>query len=155
MREAGWLEVLDQIADAARQMRASRVVVSLPKCEFDRIAFEIRDGFLMPPHGLSSPAIYRDVVMLVRESHPPPLEPPLPGVVPVAYEFTDVPDVRIEWRGVNSWAVIRAGDVLTRDGRWEREPRPSNRTEEFKVNARWPSVADAVAALHARRAGDG
>ncbi|ONH58342.1 hypothetical protein CcI49_23085 [Frankia sp. CcI49] len=44
----------------------------------------------------------------------------------------------------DSWAVLNGGtgwdtaEVLNRDGQWEWEPRPSERTEDFVARTRFP-----------------
>lgn len=55
----------------------------------------------------------------------------------------------VEYRGEGAWAVCNAGLVLAYDGTWEYEPRPSNRSDEFKARTRYGSANEALAALEA------
>jgi hypothetical protein len=45
--------------------------------------------------------------------------------------------VSIIWRQGNLWSVSECGLALNRDGDWEYEPSPSNRTDEFKARTRF------------------
>lgn len=46
--------------------------------------------------------------------------------------------IKVQWRGDKQWAITNGlNDVYNREGFWEREPRPSARTEDFKKRARW------------------
>ena len=60
-----------------------------------------------------------------------------------------VPHVRIEERGVGQqmWAIVHMGEVLNRDGVWEFEPSPSNRSAAFIRRTRYASVGEALEAF--------
>lgn len=45
------------------------------------------------------------------------------------------------------WAIRYLGRCLGRDGTWEYEPLPSNRTDEFKARTRWGRVRAITAAI--------
>ena len=45
--------------------------------------------------------------------------------------------VAIESRGDGKWAIINGGMCWTRDGEWEYESMPSNRTDEFIARTRY------------------
>jgi hypothetical protein len=51
--------------------------------------------------------------------------------------------VSVVSRGTNKWAVSLSNEVLNAAGEWEREPQPSNRTDEFLSRTRF-SFADAI-----------
>jgi hypothetical protein len=53
----------------------------------------------------------------------------------------------------NRYAVRKGGSCLTIDGKWEYEPQPSSRTQEFYDRCRFILLADAMTA--ARRAAMG
>lgn len=47
----------------------------------------------------------------------------------------------IEWRGHgDSWAVKHLSKCLSRDGRWDYEPQPSSRTEDWLAEHRFTFV---------------
>lgn len=58
------------------------------------------------------------------------------SVYPTGYDEAERPSdkfhfvITIEDRG-KGWAVCWMGDVLTKDGTWEWEPRPSSRDDDF------------------------
>lgn len=58
----------------------------------------------------------------------------LPADHPEAHPFT----VCVEWRGRDLWAVTRHGMCLSRSGVWEYETRPSERTDEWLAEHRFP-----------------
>ncbi|WP_372412511.1 hypothetical protein [Streptomyces luteireticuli] len=51
----------------------------------------------------------------------------LPEDLPEAFAF----DITVEYRGCGRWAVKWSGMCLGTDGEWEREPRPSEREEDW------------------------
>lgn len=46
--------------------------------------------------------------------------------------------IKVENRGLGSWAVLDGSRCLNHDGGWEYEPLPSNRTDEFLARCRFP-----------------
>lgn len=54
-------------------------------------------------------------------------------------------EVRVEWRGGDSWAVVRGASVLSREGGFEYEPMPSSRTKAFLKQTRFASPEEALA----------
>jgi len=45
----------------------------------------------------------------------------------------------VSWRGPGDlWAVTHGGSCLGADGRWDYEPSPSNREEDWKATHRFP-----------------
>lgn len=46
--------------------------------------------------------------------------------------------ITLERRGTDAWAVISLGECLNREGEWEYEPLPSNRSEAFKARTWFP-----------------
>lgn len=67
------------------------------------------------------------------------------GLTPTRFEGPIVHPARVqspsplivERRGEDSWAILRGGDVFNREGKWEYERSPSNRTDAFKLRSRW------------------
>ena len=53
------------------------------------------------------------------------------------YRIRGVRDLKAEFRGNDTWAITNIGTCLNRDGHWEYEPRPSNRTDEFLKRTRF------------------
>lgn len=50
----------------------------------------------------------------------------------------------ITLRGENAWAITSRGKtVLSKDGEWEYEPFPSERTEDFLDRTRWATAREA------------
>ena len=49
--------------------------------------------------------------------------------------------------GSRNWAITQGGNVLMKNGEWEFEPSPSNRTDEFLKNARYATVDEAALKL--------
>lgn len=45
--------------------------------------------------------------------------------------------ITVEWRGTDRWAVILRSRCLNRDGRWEYEPIPSERDDDFLARCRF------------------
>lgn len=43
------------------------------------------------------------------------------------------------------WAIVRRSHCMNREAQWEREPRVSERTPEFKKRTRWTTREDAFA----------
>lgn len=69
----------------------------------------------------------------------------------------------VESRGEGQWAVCRMGRTLSRDGRWEHEPIPSSREDDYLIQhrhdldtalalAREAAAADVLARKDALRA---
>lgn len=60
-------------------------------------------------------------------------------------------DVRIEaakqTSGTTLWAVRRHGACLAADGKWEYEPLPSSRDDDFLARCRYPTAQAALDAL--------
>jgi hypothetical protein len=86
-----------------------------------------------------------------------------PEVVPIEWVFADEADdyrayspvtirrmVSPSYEGVR-YAVRRATACLSVEGRWEYEPSPSRRTDEFYDAFRFRTFADAVAAARKAR----
>jgi hypothetical protein len=46
--------------------------------------------------------------------------------------------IYIELRGDDLWAITHLGECMTVDGNWVYEPLPSNRSEEFLAQTRFP-----------------
>lgn len=44
----------------------------------------------------------------------------------------------------SSWAIVRGKACFTKEGIWESEPMPSNRTDGFLARARYDSLEDAL-----------
>ncbi len=60
---------------------------------------------------------------------------------------------RPQIKGPDLWAVICNGtDNLNKDGQWEWEPRPSERTDEFLTRCRFADEGDAYKAWQASQA---
>jgi hypothetical protein len=64
-------------------------------------------------------------------------------VQPLKYEVTCVPGehsfaVFVEYRGPDSWAVVRHRQCLNREGGWEWESLTSSRPEDFIARCRFP-----------------
>ena len=56
----------------------------------------------------------------------------------LATEFRLNDDLLIKWRGHDRWAITdRFQNVMLRNGEWEHEPMPSNRSEEFLERTRF------------------
>ena len=53
------------------------------------------------------------------------------GCSAAEYRFKGDRDLRLSWRGEETWAVTSAGACLSRDGTWDHEPHSSSRTEEW------------------------
>lgn len=48
-------------------------------------------------------------------------------------------NVTVEWRGPDDlWAVLHHGSCLSSNGRFDYEPSPSNREDDWKVTHRFP-----------------
>ena len=70
-----------------------------------------------------------------------------PSVTATRYSISVIPsgvtseaaywDVTIEWRGDDRWAVLHFGNCLGRDGSWDYEPLPSERTDEWLEEHRY------------------
>lgn len=59
-------------------------------------------------------------------------------------------EITIQLRGTSGWAVVSdTGDVMRRDGYWQYEPSPSNRSNEFVHLTRFATADDAFAAFKA------
>lgn len=58
----------------------------------------------------------------------------LPSAHPDASHFT----VCVEWRGRGLWAITRHGECLSASGVWEYETRPSERSDEWLAQHRFP-----------------
>lgn len=56
--------------------------------------------------------------------------------------------VTLERRAGDTWSVCRGSDVLNRDGEWENEPPPSERSDNFIERTRFATAEDALAAYH-------
>jgi len=57
-------------------------------------------------------------------------------------------NLSIEWRGETGWAICRHGSCLNKgDGKFEREPMPSRRTDEFIAHTRFATPQEAFAYL--------
>lgn len=52
------------------------------------------------------------------------------------YERPDS-SIKVEWRGGDTWAVTDGRQCLNNKGKWEYEPLPSSRTEEFLARCRF------------------
>jgi len=88
------------------------------------------------------------------------------GLTPTRFEGPIVHPARvqgpspivIERRGEDSWAIIWSwsGETFNREGKWEYERSPSNRSDAFKARARWTwvEVEDAVQKAVASFEGD-
>lgn len=78
------------------------------------------------------------------------------GIIASAYRFETSPDIRVEWRGDDRWAIIRGSACYNMLGEWEYEPMSSHRTEEFIVRCRFPlddALRRALVAIHEDDAG--
>lgn len=51
--------------------------------------------------------------------------------------------IYIEHRGETGWAIIQRGTCLNKEGKWEFEPMPSSRTEEFFQRTRFKDEQEA------------
>ncbi len=79
------------------------------------------------------------------------------ALLETATRFRLTPDISLEYRGASDeenadrWAIIRGGvECYNRTGdRWEHEPSPSNRSDEFKARTRYP-LAEAVGIVDSR-----
>lgn len=60
-------------------------------------------------------------------------------------------DIRRQVDGGVRWSVTCQGNVLTKDGYWEYEPKPSDRTDEFIAATRFNSPIEALRAWEARK----
>ena len=56
---------------------------------------------------------------------------------------------RAQRDGTMRWVVMRAGDVLSKDGEWLYEPIPSSRTDDHMRQTRFASLAEAWSAAQA------
>jgi hypothetical protein len=45
--------------------------------------------------------------------------------------------ITVEWRGRDLWAVMRHGEALGADGKWDYEPSPSNREDDWLTTHRF------------------
>ena len=54
-------------------------------------------------------------------------------------------------RAPESWAIRAGSSCMSTTGEWDIEPMPSDRTDEWLANHRWPSAAAAWAALQQAR----
>lgn len=61
----------------------------------------------------------------------------------VIYEGGRHWSVFVEERGEGSWAITSMEGTMSRDGAWEYELSPSNRTDEYKKNHRYSSPEEA------------
>jgi len=52
--------------------------------------------------------------------------------------------VYIEYRGDTGWTITQGGNCLNKDGKWEYEPMPSSRTEEFIKRTRFKDEHEAL-----------
>ena len=63
---------------------------------------------------------------------------------PIKYSLgLDQWHVFIEFRAENSWALTCMGDCMDKNGEFNDEPSPSNRTEDFIQNHRFKTPEDA------------
>lgn len=46
-------------------------------------------------------------------------------------------EIKVQWRGPDSWAVSNRGSVYNVDGQWEYEPLSSHRDEAFIARTRY------------------
>lgn len=52
---------------------------------------------------------------------------------------------RASWREFGEkWAIRMLGHCLNKDGKWEYEPMPSSRDDEFFKRCRWGSAEEAI-----------
>ena len=58
-------------------------------------------------------------------------------------------------RAPESWAIRAGSACMSTTGEWDIEPMPSDRTDEWLANHRWPSAAAAWAALRQSRGAGG
>jgi hypothetical protein len=65
---------------------------------------------------------------------------PAPTVTITRYEVSCLPQdhidrdafaIVVEWRGLGRWAVLRRSSCLGADGKWEWEPQPSSREDDW------------------------
>jgi hypothetical protein len=79
------------------------------------------------------------------------------GLIPCAYRTGPVEfgAVKIEEcgqiEGPPLWAVRKNGNCMSKDGRWEYEPMPSSRDDEFLARCRFASAQEAYSAMAARK----
>jgi hypothetical protein len=64
-------------------------------------------------------------------------------------------EIREQPDGTQRYAVCRFGRVLNREGQWELEPIPSDRTQEFIDRTRYNSLAGAFDVAKARLTREG
>jgi len=89
-------------------------------------------------------------------------EAPVPTVRPTRYEVSVLSEddvnhrlyaITVEDRGAGRWAICWMGDCLSPDGTWSREPRPSDRDDDW-LDAHRFDLSAALRALahnHARQ----
>jgi hypothetical protein len=53
------------------------------------------------------------------------------SALPAEHVNYDLYSVKVQWRGGETYAVKRLGQVLDVDGEWDYEPNPSNRDDEW------------------------
>jgi len=60
----------------------------------------------------------------------------------------DYRDIVVERRSYPNdpemWAILADSMCLSKDGKWDYEPMPSNRSDEFIENHRWNNLDEAV-----------
>ena len=89
------------------------------------------------------------VTRMIRDRKVSADPPPADGVrvQPTTYQVSAVPEthpdaslftVAVEYRGHDLWAVTRLGECLSRAGVWEYETRPSEHTDEWLADHRFP-----------------
>lgn len=61
----------------------------------------------------------------------------------------DIYSVKVTWRGDDRYAVKRLSQCLGRDGTWDYEPSPSNRTDEWIAEHRFDYDTAALLAAEA------
>lgn len=79
----------------------------------------------------------------------------LEAAIPPGFRIESMSDPRggylivraVQRDGTSLWKVQHGHGVLGKDGRWEWEPQPSSRTDEYLARTRFASVADAAEAL--------
>jgi hypothetical protein len=57
---------------------------------------------------------------------------------PSSYRNENYPRLEIKERSPGMWAICDGGFVLNNESKWEYEPMPSNRIEEFIKRTRFP-----------------
>lgn len=73
------------------------------------------------------------------------------GIRVTVYSLEDS-DIKVEDRGAGAWAVTKGGhSCLNTDWKWEYEPLPSSRTQEFFERCRYGLPAALQIAVEARR----